>query len=89
MKEAIYHKSFLKALKKLRPREIKRVNDSIELFLENPRARQLRNHALHGKFRGWRSISAGGDLRILFREDSGGETIFFLSVGDHAGLFQE
>jgi addiction module RelE/StbE family toxin len=39
----------------------------IELYIDEPFHKDLRNHPLYGKWTGYRSISVGGDLRLLSR----------------------
>lgn len=44
------------------------VLEAIKLFKENPHDPSLHNHPLDKPMIGKRSISAGDDLRIIFRE---------------------
>lgn len=44
------------------------VVQAIDLFKNNPHDPSLRNHALEKPMTGKRSISAGEDLRVIFRE---------------------
>ena len=67
----IFSKKFKKQFAKLRKNEKTRVLKALKKFEENPFERSLNNHELHGKdFAGLRSISAGGDIRLLFEEEN-------------------
>ncbi len=63
------------------------VLDTIAIFQDQPFHNDLRNHPLHGKWRGHRSISIGGDLRIHFQmlDD---DTAYFVAVGSHGQLYK-
>lgn len=84
---AEFHKAFDKQLAKLpkysRDKAIKTVGD----FLDNPTKASLRNHALTGDWSGFRSISAGGDLRLHF-ELIDKDTAYFVAVGTHSQLYR-
>jgi mRNA-degrading endonuclease YafQ of YafQ-DinJ toxin-antitoxin module len=62
----IYHQLFMKEFLKLSSKSQDKVEKTILLLSENPHDPLLKNHALHGKHKGKRSISAGGDLRLIF-----------------------
>jgi addiction module RelE/StbE family toxin len=83
-----FDKKFLKHFDKLPVKTQDKVNDAIEMFRENPRARALRNHRLTGQMKNIWSISAGGDIRIHYKKYSGGEiVIIFVDVGSHSQLY--
>lgn len=44
------------------------VDDTMELFVENPLSDVLMNHSLGGTMTGLSAISVDADLRIVFRE---------------------
>ncbi len=67
--EIIYHKNFDKAFVKLTPKQQVKVDETINIFRQNPHDSRLKNHALHGNNMGKRAISAGGDLRLVFEEE--------------------
>lgn len=70
-------KDFLKTFEKLPKDSRIAVESALEIFLEHPFHPKLRNHALKGKkYKGFRSLDAGFDLRIIFRELSGGHYEF-------------
>jgi addiction module RelE/StbE family toxin len=81
------HKDFEKQLAKLPKKRRDKVVDTIELFLDDPTEPSLRNHALTGEWAGYRSISAGGDLRLHF-EVLDGNVVYFVAVGTHSQLYK-
>jgi addiction module RelE/StbE family toxin len=86
--EVRYAKSFLKQFDRLRKSEKHRVADAIEEFAktaDNPPA-HLRRHALKGEWRGFESISAGGDLRIHYYLDRN-IIMVCAAVGTHSTLY--
>ncbi len=85
--EIIRHKNFLKDYKKLNKKQKIRVDKAIETFEQNPFNKKLRNHALKGKFQGFRSIDTGGDLRLMFCEQKKYITVVFVTVGLHSYLY--
>lgn len=80
-----YSKDFIKQAKKLSPGLRRKIQERIELFRDNPIHPTLRNHALKGKYKAYRSIDITGDVRALYvqRED---EAIFD-AVGTHSQLY--
>lgn len=61
--------------------------EAIELFIDDPFRKNLHNHALYGKWKGHRSISVGGDLRLHFKMISG-DRVLFEAVGSHDQLYK-
>ncbi len=58
----------------------------IELFKANPFESSLRNHALKGKYLGYRSINITGDIRVLYTYQN--DTIIVLGfIGSHSQLY--
>jgi addiction module RelE/StbE family toxin len=82
-----YSKDFIKSFQQLKRNEKIRVRDAIALFVHEPYAKQLRNHQLKGKLSSYRSISAGGDIRLHFKEDAGHLTATFIQIGTHSQLY--
>jgi addiction module RelE/StbE family toxin len=80
-----YSKTFIKQAKKLSPEVRKKLQERITVFCENPLYPTLRNHALKGKYKEYRSIDVTGDTRALYlqKED---EAIFDI-VGTHSQLY--
>ncbi|PJE65155.1 hypothetical protein COU91_03130 [Candidatus Saccharibacteria bacterium CG10_big_fil_rev_8_21_14_0_10_47_8] len=83
----VYHRNFEKQLAKLPQKQRDKAIDAIEEFVSNPLRPSLRVHALKGKWSGYISISAGGDLRLHFKPVNGNK-ILFVAVGTHAQLYR-
>ena len=58
----------------------------ITLFKANPFDVSLRNHALKGKYLGFRSIDISGDVRALYTTQ-GDTIIIFGFIGTHSQLY--
>lgn len=83
----VLHRDFKKQYKKLRDEEQQRFRERRNLFLKNPLHPLLNNHSLHGVYRGYRSISIGGDLRVIYEEiDS--NTVQFILIDTHSNLYE-
>lgn len=82
-----FTKSFTKQFKALRENQKSRFYERLELFQNNPYDRLLRDHALKGKYVGYRSLDVEGDLRALYRTD-GGVIIIFAFIGTHSQLYK-
>ena len=54
--------------------------------MENPFHSLLNNHALSGKYSGYRSINIGGDLRAIY-EPISLDIAFFIIMGTHPELY--
>lgn len=83
----IYRKSFIKALDKLTPNQKKRVGQTLKQFESDHFHPTLNNHALQGKLKGLRSISVGGDLRILFAEEDNYAVVYLVFIGSHSQAY--
>lgn len=64
-----------------------RLLDTIDLFQAEPFYKDLRNHSLRGKWKGHRSISIGGDLRLHFKMLDN-QTAYFVAIGFHSQLYE-
>lgn len=83
-----YHKNFTKQFEKLKRNEQTRVLDVLKTFVNEPFAEQLRNHQLKGKLSNFRSISAGGDIRLHYYEKEPNHVIVvFVAIGSHSQLY--
>lgn len=84
-----FKKSFEKSKKKLSLSVRKKLRARLFLFEEDPFHALLNNHALHGKYLGYRSINITGDLRAIFEELSDGtyEFVEFVEIGSHSQLY--
>ena len=58
--------SFDRQYSRLTAKNQSRFKERIEVFQANPFDQALRNHALRGKYLGYRSIDITGDLRALY-----------------------
>jgi len=72
---------------RLSSQQRQKVLESIELLIDEPFHKDLRNHALYGEWKGYRSISVGGDLRLHFKVISG-DRVLFEAVGSHNQLYR-
>ena len=82
----LFHKRFIKKHEKLHPKEKELVAQKIEIFGVDPFNETLRNHALHGKYAGYRSIDIKSDLLALYREESP-DVARFCYLGTHHELY--
>ena len=82
-----YSKQFKKSYQKLSPKQQQKVDESLMTFEQNPFFPSLKNHALRGRYQGLRSLSAGGDLQIIFREKEKYLEVIFLQVGSHNQVY--
>ena len=81
-----YSKSFDKQLRKA-PFKIKiAFRTRLKLFLQDLFSSQLLNHALVGKYLGFRSINITGDWRVVYKEEK--NVIIFLLLGTHSQLYK-
>lgn len=86
----ITYNSLFSKQRKAAPLDVKTAfRETLELFLDNPNHQSLRNHALKGKYAGYRSIDVTDDWRALFkiRESKSKTTITFHILGTHAELY--
>ncbi|OHA24569.1 MAG: hypothetical protein A3B11_00230 [Candidatus Taylorbacteria bacterium RIFCSPLOWO2_01_FULL_44_26] len=82
-----YHSNFKKQFKKL-PKSIQdKFYLRLKVFLDNPFASELNNHALKGRYRECRSINVTGDMRTVYSMKEGKDIIVFLLIGSHSELY--
>lgn len=79
-------KSFDKQYAKLNPKVKVAFKQRIEIFKVSPFDSRLRNHALKGKYLGYRSINVTGDVRALYTV-KGNTVIIFGFTGSHSQLY--
>jgi addiction module RelE/StbE family toxin len=82
-----FHRNFDKEFARLSGAKKERVKKAIELYLQEPEHPVLRNHPLKGGWSHYRSISAGGDLRIHYRLLDQ-DTTLLVAVGTHSQLYK-
>lgn len=80
-------REFNKRFQKLSPKQADRVTRTLQTFLRDKHTPVLRYHALKGRWAGYYSISAGGDLRIHVRYLNA-QTALITTVGSHAQLYR-
>ena len=86
MKILIFHTNYKKKFKKLRKSEKVRVNNSLYLLETDHFNPILNNHPLHGLLKGYRSVDAGGDLMIVYKEIQT-DTFLVADLGIHHQLY--
>lgn len=61
------------------------VRDHLKQFEKNPQDQRLKDHALVGKFNGYRAFSMGYDLRAIYQKK--GEVYIFFDIGTHDQIY--
>ena len=79
-------KTFDKQYSKLNNKTKTIYKNRITIFKDNPFDFKLRNHALKGKYLGYRSIDITGDTRVLYTV-KGNVVIVFVFIGTHNQLY--
>lgn len=82
-----FTKAFNKQFEKLPRKKQEQARKAVALFIQDITAPTLRNHGLKGEWRGHRSISAGGDLRLHFKDITNSK-VLFVAVGSHSQLYE-
>ena len=82
-----YHKSFQKQVVKLHEAQQKRLKAALKLFQVEPYHKDLYNHPLNGEWKGYRSISFGGDWRVHYRPLDK-NTALLVAAGKHSQLYK-
>ena len=82
----IFHKTFEKQYKKFPDKIRHRIKERNILFEKDPYNPILNNHALNGKYMGYRSVSVTGNIRIIdkFLDK---DTVLFSEMGTHSELY--
>ena len=71
---------------KLSKKDRELIAQKIELFADHPFDQTLRNHALEGKYSGYRSIDIKGNLLALYRKEDASISRFCF-LGTHHELY--
>jgi addiction module RelE/StbE family toxin len=79
-------KSFEKQYAKLNDKVQKAFKSQLAIFIISPFDTRLHNHALKGKYLGYRSIDVNGDIRALYTV-RGDIIIIFGFIGSHSQLY--
>lgn len=82
----VFHKRFEKQYKKLSNKIKEKIKERNMLFEKDPYDPILNNHALNGKYLGYRSIGVNGDIRIIYKFLDKG-TVLFSEIGNHSNLY--
>jgi addiction module RelE/StbE family toxin len=80
------HKNFVKSYRKFPKKLQLAVKDKLSLFRRQPFVQELNNHALSGKYEGYRSINITGDYRAIYKIISE-KRVIFVVLGTHAKLY--
>ena len=83
----IFKKSFTKQYVKLNASKRLSVDETIRVFARDPKTPELKNHALKGRLAGKRAVSAGFDLRIVFKVDGDYVLVEMLAVESHNQVY--
>ena len=83
---AILHKKFQKQLKKY-PSLKEQTERRIILFVTDPHHPTLNDHALAGKWDGYRSINITGDYRAVYRIVEN-DSAYFVDLDTHSNLYE-
>ena len=79
------HKNFLKGYKKLKESQKKKFKERRDLFILDEYNPILNNHALSGRYTGYRSINITGDIRAIYKKV--GELSIFAAIDKHSNLY--
>lgn len=79
------HKTFKKQYEKLTESQKRKFKERRSIFLQDEFNPILNNHALKGKYQGYRSINITGDIRVLYINSS--EDVVFVKIGSHSRLY--
>jgi len=84
---ATFKKQYKKAPKKIQ----EKVKERVSLFVQDPTNQMLNNHALTGKYQGYRSINITGDWRAVYSirlDPSSKQEFYFELVGTYSQLYR-
>jgi len=81
------HTRFEKEFKRQSLQLKDKIYKRIYLFSQEPFHPILNNHALIGKYVGYRSINVTGDIRILYKQSNGHESVVLFMIGTHSKLY--
>jgi addiction module RelE/StbE family toxin len=82
-----FHKSFHKQASTLKPAQKERLKQALLLFAGDPHHADLYNHHLTGQWKGYCSISFGGDWRAHYLVIDK-NIVLFVAVGTHSQLYR-
>lgn len=79
------HRNFKKQFDKLTKSQKKKFKERSSIFIRDEFHPILNNHALKGKYEGYRSINIAGDLRAIFQKEN--QYAVFVKIGSHSKLY--
>lgn len=79
------HKNFKKQYENLTESQKRKFKERRNIFLQDEFNPILNNHALKGKYQGYRSINITGDIRVIYINSS--EDVVFVKIGSHNKLY--
>jgi len=80
-----HYKQSFSTNKKLTESQKKKFKQRRNLFLQDEFDPILNNHALKGKYEGYRSINIAGDLRVIYKTEA--EVVIFVTIDSHSNLY--
>lgn len=81
----LLHKNFKKSYRRLKKSQKNKFKERRNLFLQDEFNPILNNHALSGKYKGYRSINVTGDIRVVFKRED--DTVVFVEIDSHSNLY--
>lgn len=85
--EIITTDNFNKKYKKLSNNLKDKIDRALEKFAKDPFDTSLLNHNLQGRLKGFNSIKAGFDLRIIFKEENGYTLVVMIDLGKYDNVY--
>lgn len=81
-----FHRRFDKSYRRCSGKIRAQFKKRLKLFLGDPYNSTLENHALHGEWRDFRSITITGNYRALYHHIND-ETVEFFIIDTHGNLY--
>lgn len=82
----VFHNDFRKKYRKLPKKIANKFDERLTLFKKEEFHPILNNHALKGKWFGYRSINATGDIRAIFKREE--NDAIFVAIDSHSNLYK-
>ncbi len=82
----VFHKDFKKSYKKSHKKLRKQFDDRLRIFKQDEFNEILNNHALKGKWLGYRSINVTGNVRAIFKRET--DSALFVAIDSHSNLYR-
>lgn len=80
-------KHFLKNARKLSVKQKQKLQETLRLWEADPSHPRIHDHALLGKYKGYRSLNIGGDLRLIYRQVTATQVLLY-DIGTHSQLYR-